>query len=57
MNRAQDAYNQIKLEYPQAKLDIELLDCSSLKSVKEFADRFVQKYNRLDILINNAGLP
>lgn len=32
------------------------LDLSSLKSVREFAEKFLQEEKRLDILINNAGI-
>ena len=56
MKKAQDAADKIKLESKNNNIDIEQLDCASLKSVKEFSDRIRSKYNRLDILINNAGI-
>jgi NAD(P)-dependent dehydrogenase (short-subunit alcohol dehydrogenase family) len=35
--------------------DMITLDLSSFKSVNNFAEEFEKKYNKLDILINNAG--
>lgn len=36
-------------------VELMLCDLSSLKSVNSFCDEFLQKYDRLDALINNAG--
>lgn len=41
---------------PKAKIDIRNLDLSSLNSIKLFADEISKAYDRLDILINNAGI-
>lgn len=55
--KGKEAANKIIEETKNDKVFFEKLDLSSLKSIKEFADNFKSKYNnRLDILINNAGL-
>ncbi len=41
---------------PGASLDIMVLDLGDLASVRAFADAFRARYDRLDILINNAGI-
>lgn len=38
------------------KLDYIRCDLSSMKDIRQMAERFLQRYNRLDVLINNAGL-
>lgn len=54
--RADEARNQIVNEFPNADLITMTLDLSSLNSVKAFSDSFKKKYNRLDVLLNNAGI-
>ncbi len=55
-DRAESARDEIKKEYPEADLDIILLDLGSLESVRQFADEFNQHYDRLHGLLNNAGI-
>jgi NAD(P)-dependent dehydrogenase (short-subunit alcohol dehydrogenase family) len=50
------ALEKIKAEYPDADVSVMILDLASLRSVREFSDAFQAKYNRLDLLINNAGV-
>lgn len=38
------------------KIDYEYLDTGNLKSVRQFAKSVRQKYSKIDILINNAGI-
>lgn len=40
----------------RGKVDILRLDLASLASVRDFVDAFLAKYDRLDGLVNNAGL-
>ena len=48
-------YLEILAQVPGANLKIIKLNLASLASVREFAKEFLDNYERLDILINNAG--
>ncbi|HBX69815.1 MAG TPA: short-chain dehydrogenase, partial [Chloroflexi bacterium] len=41
---------------PNALAEIMPLDLSSLESIQQFAAQFKAKYERLDVLLNNAGI-
>lgn len=56
IQKGEDAKADILKKHPKAKLDLMKLDVGDLKSVREFADAFKAKYDRLDILLNNAGV-
>ena len=56
MEKGEKAEADILKEVPGAKLDLMNLDNADLSSVQAFADTFKQKYDRLDILMNNAGV-
>ena len=54
--KAKSVYADILKIHPNAKIDIRNLDLSSLKSIRSFADEINRDYDRLDVLINNAGI-
>lgn len=56
MEKAASARDKIMQRIPEADLDTLQLDLSDLNSVREFAQQFSKKHQRLDILINNAGV-
>ncbi len=56
MEKAGEAKYKIASKYPNAQLKTMKIDVSSLRSVEEFASKFQQQYNRLDLLVNNAGI-
>ncbi|XKL63482.1 hypothetical protein PGB90_005846 [Kerria lacca] len=56
INAAEEAVSKIKARRNNANCTIIELNLSSLKSVKQFAAEFKKKFNRLDILILNAGV-
>nr|CAB3265506.1 retinol dehydrogenase 14 [Phallusia mammillata] len=53
---AQEGKEKILAETPETIIEIFKLDLGSIASVREFAESFLQKEDRLDILINNAGV-
>jgi NAD(P)-dependent dehydrogenase (short-subunit alcohol dehydrogenase family) len=56
LEKGEAALVRIKDEIPNASVEVIQLDLSSLASVRQFAEDFKAKYDRLDILINNAGI-
>ena len=55
LKRSQPAADKIILESRNNKVEIEILDLSSQKSVRDFAERIKKRFKRIDILVNNAG--
>lgn len=56
LNKAEQAKAEVQQKAPQARLEVMELDNASLASVRAFATTFKEKYDRLDILLNNAGV-
>ena len=54
--KGQEALEKIKQESGNQNVELEILNLSSLKSIKEFSQRILKKLDRLDFLINNAGI-
>ncbi|HSH04239.1 MAG TPA: oxidoreductase [Anaerolineae bacterium] len=54
--KADKALQAIKRQLPSAQVEVMLLDLASLDSVRQFAAAFKVKYDRLDVLVNNAGI-
>ena len=53
--KMQAAYEEIKKKTDNNNLDMFTADFLSLTEIKHFADTIKKKYDRLDVLINNAG--
>lgn len=56
VQKGQVALDRVKAQVPDADLALEALDLASLDSVRDFAGRFLAAYDRLDVLMNNAGV-
>jgi len=54
--RGGEALAKLQAESPSGSVALSLLDLSSLDSVRDFADRFLAANDKLDLLINNAGV-
>jgi NAD(P)-dependent dehydrogenase (short-subunit alcohol dehydrogenase family) len=56
LEKAMTARNMILKDHPGSDLQIMLLDLLRLSSVREFAAEYLKRFDRLDLLINNAGI-
>jgi NAD(P)-dependent dehydrogenase (short-subunit alcohol dehydrogenase family) len=56
LERGRIAAETIKNEIPSALIHVMKLDLADLSSIKSFTEEFRSKNDRLDILLNNAGI-
>ena len=56
LEKGQRAVDQIRTEFPDAQVLLRPLDLADLSSVQQFANTFLSEFDRLDVLINNAGV-
>lgn len=54
--KGQAARGRIVADSPQAQVAVVPLDMASMASIRGFAEEFVASGNRLDVLVNNAGV-
>lgn len=56
VSKGNDAEAKIRESVPNGLVHVMELDLSNLASVKSFAENFKARFNRLDVLMNNAGV-
>jgi NAD(P)-dependent dehydrogenase (short-subunit alcohol dehydrogenase family) len=56
LEKANKSINEIAKDLPTAKIEAMALNLASLESVHAFAKSFKHSFDRLDVLVNNAGL-
>jgi len=56
VSKGTEVANAICSELAEAKLHVMELDLSKLTSVHSFATEFLQRFNHLDLILNNAGI-
>lgn len=54
--KGEDALQEIKTKSGNNKIDLMIVDLSSQKSIHNFVKNFKKHYNKLHVLINNAGV-
>lgn len=56
ITKGEKAASKIRAKYPVASVTVMHLDLGNLESVRQFATEFKGRFDRLDLLINNAGV-
>lgn len=54
--KLEQTIEEIKIQFPDAKLDIFVCDQSLMSQVRELARQLLAKYPKIDVLMNNAGI-
>ena len=54
--RAEAAARDIATSTPGPAPQVLIIDTSDARSIRAFADRYAERYDRLDVLVNNAGV-
>lgn len=54
--RCNEAVNKIKESNNEADIEVMKVDLGSLESIKNFVIEYTSKYDRIDVLLNNAGV-
>ncbi len=54
--RGEEAVASLREAGPDVTVELMLLDLASLGSVREFVTAFTERFDRLDLLLNNAGV-
>jgi len=54
--RGEEALNDVIKKSKSNLVNLMLCDLGSLKSIRDFCEEFKVQYNRLDVLVNNAGV-
>ena len=54
--KGQEVLQEIKKEIPNGKIELMICDLSSQDSIRQFVTTFNETHDRLDVLINNAGV-
>jgi NAD(P)-dependent dehydrogenase (short-subunit alcohol dehydrogenase family) len=56
LEKGKIAVQQIKQRFKSADIELMKMDISDFDSVRQFANEFIKKYSKLDLLLNNAGI-
>lgn len=56
VNKGETAKQELLGLFPEGEIDVFYLDLSKLATVHDFVNAFSEKYDSLDLLINNAGV-
>lgn len=54
--KAEAAMGQIRAEHKKADLVFLPVDLAKQSSIEEFVQRFKEKFDKIDVLVNNAGV-
>ncbi|MDE0606835.1 MAG: SDR family NAD(P)-dependent oxidoreductase [Acidimicrobiaceae bacterium] len=56
LDKGEQAVDDIRSDHPSAQIELQQLDLASLDSVRSASEEILSRFERLDLLINNAGV-